>query len=198
MYTTVTSGLACYATIHHPLQAGCNTAGQTVILHLREEDREQNFLETQFVEWRCMVGPGASLFARTSCAWMEDRMKTWCYSFVWAGGTSSGGSQFSCARGPGRWGLFICCAAGPVYGWPCGRLFCWNKQSPPLLSLKCWTIKKNHLFFPNLNGDRQLPVETVSLESGDTETCLRVERSPGHQGPLAHPAPKKHHLLINL
>lgn len=50
--------------------------------------------------------------------------------------------------------------------------------------------------FPPLNGDHSIPVDTVSLESGDTETCLLVERSPGHQGPLAHPAPKKHHSLI--
>lgn len=67
---------------------------------------------------------------------------------VGAGATSSVLSQFSCARGPGpgvvpgagvgvwvgpgvgaeagpgRWGLFMCWAAGPVYGCPWGWLFC--------------------------------------------------------------------------
>lgn len=43
---------------------------------------------------------------------------------------------------------------------------------------------------PPFKKDRLLPVDTGSLESGDTETCLLVETSPGHQGPLAHPAPK--------
>lgn len=53
-----------------------------------------------------------------------------------------------------------------------------------------------------MHGDRPLPVETVSLESGDTETCLLVETSPGHREPLARPVPKKkkkkHHSLTNL
>lgn len=50
-------------------------------------------------------------------------------------GTSSVLSQFSCAlglgsgpgvegAGPGRWGLFMSWAAGPVYGCPWGGLFC--------------------------------------------------------------------------
>lgn len=47
-----------------------------------------------------------------------------------------------------------------------------------------------------LNVRCLLPVDTVSLESGDTETCPLVERSPGHPGPPAHPAPKNTSCLL--
>lgn len=62
-----------------------------------------------------------------------------------------------------------------------------EKRTKPTFSV---TLTQNYLKCIFINRDGPLPVDTVSQESGDTETCLLVERSPGHQGPLAHPAPK--------
>lgn len=74
---------------------------------------------------------------------------------VGGGASSSVPSQFSGARepepgvvlgpgvwvgpgvgaeaGPGRWGLFMCWAAGPVYGCPWGWLFCLGRRIGHLL-----------------------------------------------------------------